>query len=290
MKTDVEVISNQHELEDCYQDIASLFSRAFGRDLSRTLWEQYYVENPYGPPRVVILVKDRELVGHYGLVPQTLVGTDGHIVPYYLAITLMMAPEHQNTQNFVLLVSRLLEAAHDSKCNFLLAFPNQRSFLPLNKLFGWHRLVETPFYRMVLAETDCGPIAIKHLERLDTDGGLSVPYDDTYWQWRSRRNTYQACQAGQSLQLVYKTLDEEIMDVMDLTVMDHNLAQRDLRRFAAQAGFAQVVLTGHHIAQLGLEITELERWGEHVVRMCYWPLSRMSTPDVRFNLMLCDVF
>ena len=284
------IVSRRRELQRCYPQIECLFERTFGKPLNPALWRQYYLDNPYGPACTVMLFVDKKLVAHYGLIPQVLNGMGNVTVPYFLGITLMVAPEQQNTELFISLIRRTQEVALLRNRHFILAFPNEIAFQPLNKLFDWPCLAETPFYLMKVNSIQTESVRIRQLERIEKNGELAVPSDRIYWDWRCRVHLYQICQVDESVQLIYKALDKQTMDIMDLTAKDPRRALSDLFRFATSLGFSQIVITGYHAKQLGLEPSRLERWGRYTVRMCYCPLSQKERPKVGFNLTLCDVY
>lgn len=288
--TETLIISRRRELQNYYPQIQRLFKRTFGKPLNPTLWRQYYLDNPYGPACTVMLFVDKKLMAHYGLIPQVLNRRGDVTVPYFLGITLMVAPEQQNSELFISLIRRSQEAAFLKDRHFILAFPNKMAFLPLNKLFGWQCLVETPFYLMKVKSVQTGPARIRQLERIEKSEELVVPGDGIYWDWRCRLHLYRICQVAESIQLIYKALDKQTLDIMDLTIKDSRRALSDLFHFASSLGFSQIVITGYHAKQLGLEPDMLERWGRYTVRMCYCPLSQKERPKVGFNLMLSDVY
>lgn len=286
----VQTLRADHELEAFYPGIAQLFKCTFGQPFDRQLWEQYYRHNPYGAPQVVLAVEGEQVVGHYGLVPQLLRDGGGRMVLYYLAITLMVAPAYQHGEVFVRLVREVHRVAQASRAEFLLAFFNEQSFTPMTTLFRWNLLVETPFFALELDPTEAAAIDAAPVEALTDGVRMTVPYDATYWRWRSRRRPYRAYEIGRSLRLLYKALDAQTLDLVDLYVLDGAGAREALRRFGVQMGFRRVVMTGCHASELGYDLGALERWGAYTLRMCWYPLSRRERPNVHLNLWLSDVF
>lgn len=55
-------------------EVAQLFSIVFGRVFPADGWSQWYLNNPYGDPHVVLGYHADQLVGHHALIPQKLVG------------------------------------------------------------------------------------------------------------------------------------------------------------------------------------------------------------------------
>jgi hypothetical protein len=89
--------------------------------------------------------------------------------------------------------------------------------------------------------------------------------------------------------LVYKVIEPATLMLLDASVEGQRDAAECLANFAKDLGLREVRLTRYHAAQLGIPDDELIPHEGYVVRFFGFPLA-VDLPDIRFNLLLSDVF
>jgi hypothetical protein len=77
--------------------------------------------------------------------------------------------------------------------------------------------------------------------------------------------------------------------LLDARVEGGRNAAESLSRFANGLGLSEVRLTRYHAAQLDIPDADLTPHEGYVVRLFGFPLAQ-EVPDIRFSLLLSDVF
>jgi hypothetical protein len=91
------------------------------------------------------------------------------------------------------------------------------------------------------------------------------------------------------LRLVYKVIEPATLMLLDAWVEVGRNAAEILAQFANGMGFSEIRLTGYHAALLGVPDADLTPHEGYVVRFFGFPLAG-EIPDIRFSLLLSDVF
>ena len=271
-------------------EVAQLFSTVFQRAFPADAWGQWYLNNPYGDPYVALGHCADELVAHHALVPQMLVGSGGDRRRYLLSMSTMVHPRHRNLMAFLYMVDALHQKARAAGAAFILAFPNSSSAPLFEKLCGYKPILQTelcnwkppPFSAASNAPMN-GPWAAG-----DTPE-YSYPTDSVYWNWRTQNNHASSCAVGGTLQLVYKVIEPPTLMLLDARVEGERDPAECLAHFANGLGLPEVRLTRYHGALLGIPDADLTSHENYVVRFFGFPLGE-KVPDIRFSLLLSDVF
>jgi hypothetical protein len=277
---------------DAYFDkVASLFLTCYGRPLERALWEQFYLQAPYGHPLGILGYDTDKLVGFYGLIPQMLKGPDD-VIDYLLSMTLMLHPDNRGVKSFLELVNVAMDAAREEAADFVLGFPNENSYLPLVRFCQWRSVCETGFYRINVHECRSRySYKISEIESLSIGHKWSVPYENSsYMEWRSARYDYHLVEIGEKIQVVYKVLSPAILDVMDGVRLDSDInGYQALKHLAQVNNCTSISITGYHADQLGFSRDDLLTMSDYRLRMSVFALGR-SLPDIHLSLLMSDIY
>jgi len=188
------------------------------------------------------------------------------------------------------MVDMLHEAARDDGAAFVLAFPNSNSAPLFESLCGYKPLVRTE-----LCNWRPPDLAAAVSERIDGSRQMrgvpqySYPPDSIYWNWRTQINHARSCTVGGTLRLVYKVIESATLMLLDAWVEGERGAAECLARLASSLNLLEVRLTRRHAAELGILDGDLTPHEGYVVRVFGFPLVE-EVPDVRFSLLLSDVF
>jgi hypothetical protein len=290
MTIDYQVVNNAEAYRPRILEVAELFSLVFERVFPLDAWKQWYLENPYGDPLVALEYHNNQLVGHHALLPQKMVARTGESLRYFLSVSTMVHPAHRRLGGFLHMVSALQEEAQGTEAACILAFPNARSAPLFKKLCGYQPILQTEMCNWsparTLIEGDKPPEASSETA---SEGLFSYPPGETYLSWRTRNNHAKSCAIGVSLRLVYKVIEPATLMILDAWVEEKRDAATHLASLAKSLGLSNVRLTRYHAAKLGLVDSDLTQHDDYVVRFFGFPLAQ-EVPDIRFSLLLSDVF
>jgi len=270
--------------------VASLFSAVFARPFPGRAWEQWYLANPFGAPLAVVGLSGGHVVAHHALVPQRLVEAGGGSMLCFLSMSTMVQREYRSLAGFLYMVDTLHEAAKEAGGACVLAFPNASSAPLFTSLCGYKAVLQTGLYNWrpqavagVAVERADGPRALR------PEDGYSYPPDDRYWKWRTEINHARSSVIGTALLAVYKVIEPASLVLLDASANGGRRAAGCLGGLASALGVTEVRLTGYHAGRLGISDHELTSHQGYVVRLFGFPLTR-EVPDIRFSLLLSDVF
>ena len=285
----VTLIRSARDAEAVFDDVERLFQRVFGYRLDRRAWARFYFVNPYGDAIVALGWSGDLLVGHQALVPHAITDGYGREYRYYLAMSLMLHPDHRGFPAFHRLVATTTAVARQEGAPFILGFPNGNSYALFQRAFGWKTLLETELYNWHPA-TPVGPprsvTPLPHLRLTDEPG---PPCDKTYRQWRSLELPYYAERVNGRLAVIYKIERDGTLTLLDALTDDTHHAADDLAALLTYTDARQVRMTGVHARMIGLDPSIMERHTDYRLRMCYAPITA-DPPPLRFSLLLSDVF
>jgi hypothetical protein len=271
-------------------EVAQLFSAVFHRTFPADSWDRWYLSNPYGDPYVALGYHGDQLVGHHALVPQTLVGQGGERLRYLLSVSLMVHPRFRNLSVFMGMVDALHRLAQEEGAPFILAFPNAQTAPLWEKLYGYRPLVQTELCNWMPPDSSAaGSGGMGGPGEMRNKPQCSCPEDSVYWNWRTQTNHARCSSVGKTLQLVYKVIEPTTLMLLDVWVNEEQDAAECLARFAHGLGLTEVRFTSYHAALLGIPDSDLTPHEGYVVRFFGFPLVQ-EVPDIRFSLLLSDVF
>ena len=64
----IRLITNESELLEYKQDIISLFTRCFKRELTEEFWDWAYISSTSRSPIVSLMLHNEKVVGHYAVI------------------------------------------------------------------------------------------------------------------------------------------------------------------------------------------------------------------------------
>lgn len=286
------ILRSVREYAEKIPEVAELFSTVFQRAFPAEQWSQWYLNNPYGDPCVALAYQGDQLLGHHALIPQKLVGDCDESLRYFLSVSTMVRPGHRNLSVFLHMVDALHDNASDSEADCILAFPNASSAPLFEKLYGYRPVIQTelcnwslrpPHDALAANEGTDSPLEIGHPDQ------YSYPTDSTYWGWRTQINHAETAGVGSGLRLVYKVIQPATLMLLDAWIGTGGGAAECLARFAKGLGLSTVRLTRYHAALMGIPDAEIAPHEGYVVRCFGFPLAT-ELPDIRFSLLLSDVF
>ena len=281
-------VGTANQYREHLEAVAVLFEAVFQRPYLPLLWNQFYLENPYGDPLVALAYSGSTLVAHQALIPQ--VATNGNkTVHYHLSLSTMVHPAHRSLPVFLELFKRVHRASTERASAFVLGFPNANLYMQLRRCFAYQTLAESPLCSWVTPQVDCAILSMRDTAWSAQSGRFGPPATVEYWAWRTRLNQARACTVNGRLQVVYKLLDGGILNLLHTDVADPATARMDLAGLVAAEQCCQVRLTERHATLLGLAPAELRDHEGYCLRMLARPLCA-SVPELDFNLLLCDIF
>ncbi len=289
------VLRGAADIRARFDSIASLFSICYAKPIDPTIWNKFYLNAPTGAatgvPIGVLINRESDLLGFYGLVPQRLVAPNGR-VDYMLGIMLMLHPDFRAAEVFVELIRAAMAAASAEGARFVMGFPNAQSYLPLVRLCGWRLLLDTVFVEFPAKETAKREedLEISPIPAPATGDEWCVPYrDPAYMSWRSARHRYRMV-AADGVQVVYKIFESRTLDIMDAVRETREAdALAALKHLAATERCDRVLLTRHHAERLALPEGALKSAGAYTLRMCVYPAVDL-TGGIHLSLLMSDVF
>jgi len=290
MAIDYRLFDNANAYRPRIPEVAQLFSTVFQRAFPVDAWGQWYLNNPYGDPYVALGYCADELVAHHALVPQMLVGNGGERRRYLLSMSTMVHPRHRNLSAFLYMVDALHEKARDAGAAFILAFPNSSSAPLFEKLCGYKPMVQTELCNWKPpAPSGASNARINGPWEVRGKPQYSYPADSVYWNWRTQNNHASSCAVDGTLHLAYKVIEPATLMLLDARVEGEQDPAECLADFANAQGLPEVRLTRYHAALLGIPEADLTPHEGYVVRFFGFPLAE-EVPDIRFSLLLSDVF
>ncbi len=285
----VTLIHSAREAEAVFDAVERLFQSTFGYSPNKTAWSRFYFVNPYGDAIAALGWSGDQLVGHHALVPHVVTDAQGKTYRYYLAMSLMLHPEHRSFPAFHRLVATTTDAARRAEASFILGFPNSNSYALFQRTFGWKTLIETELYNWrPHAPASLAP-DIETLPCLRLTDEAGPPCDEAYRRWRSLACPYNAERVNRRLAVIYKIEHDNTLTLLDALTDDPARSADDLGALLTHTGAYRVRMTGVHARMIGLDPAMMERHTDYRLRMCYAPLME-HPPSIRFSLLLSDVF
>jgi len=290
MAFECQVVNQASDYRVRTSQVAELFFAVFRRPFPAEVWEQWYLDNPYGDPCVALTYHADQLVGHHALVPQTLVGSSGDQIRYRLSISLMVHPRFRNLTVFQEMVDSLHRRALEDRVPFILGFPNARAAPLWEALYRYRPMIQTELCNWMPRNSPAAKS--KRVEGPRDCPGLalySCPRDKAYWNWRNQNNHARACTVDGDLEVVYKVIEPATLMVLDVGAEAGRKDASSLAGFADSLGLSNVRLTRHHAGLFGIPDAELTPHDNYVVRCFGFPLAG-ELPRLRLSLLLSDVF
>ena len=131
------LVTGKEELLGYSDQIRRLFEDCFSTSMSIDLWHWAYIDNPFGNPIVTMTVDDRQLVGHYAVVPYFLTNGKNEKIKSALSMTTMVAESHRKHYLFTKLAEETYSEMNRQEYDIVCGFPNLQSVSGFRKRLGW---------------------------------------------------------------------------------------------------------------------------------------------------------
>ncbi len=263
-----------------------MFNRVFGKQLSDETWGHYYLNSPYGTSAVFAAYSGKEIIAHGGLIPQKLVSRDGEEYDYYLQTAIMVEKEHRDLHVFKKLMDEIHQYVMERKV-FVMAFPNDQSFMPFVKLLKWRNVREYNIYQYVLA--DDGALPDQNYKDTEYDFTHLLDQDDEFMKWRGELNHLKIIEKD-GCKVVYKDYDGAL-ELLDVSARKRGI-KISVRKITDSLGYSKVNIPECFFNMLDLKGLSLEGAVGIPQRMCLYPFSIDSVEykGIKPSLLLSDVF
>jgi GNAT superfamily N-acetyltransferase len=129
------LINDKNELKKYEKQILNLFELVYGKNLDKTLWEWFYLENPFGDAVVSLAFENNILAGHYAVIPYYLIREQE--IKSYLSMTTMVHPDFRGRGLFIKQAKTVYEKLMDLGADCVFGFPNENSAHGFKKHLGW---------------------------------------------------------------------------------------------------------------------------------------------------------
>lgn len=130
-------LDTSHELLPHKQAILELFERSFNKPLSPELWDWFYLQNPSGEAIVTVAYDDKDLIGHYALIPMPLKNGAGESIHACQSITTMVDSSRADLKLFERLANESYLRAQSQGYELVFGFPNQNSKIYFQRILRW---------------------------------------------------------------------------------------------------------------------------------------------------------
>jgi len=279
-------VEGRQQLLNLKKDIQSLFKRVFGEHLSDEAWRHYYLNTPYGTSTVFVSYSGRDIIAHGGLIPQKLISREGKEYDYYLQAAIMIEQEYRNLDIFKKLMDEIHQYVMEREA-FVLAFPNDKSYLPFIKLLEWRNVREYNIYQYILAD-DCA-LSDQCYRDTEHDFTYYLNLDDEFMKWRGELSHLKIFEE-EGCKVVYKDY-ESALELLDVSVRKRGI-KISVSKITDSLGYSKVNIPECFFDMLDLKGLSLVGTVGIPQRMCLFPSSidRVEYKEIKPSLLLSDVF
>jgi len=274
--------------------LKSLFLKNYGRRIEEKKFRQLYRCNPFGEPKAVVIKANNCIVGFYGIIPQKIKKrSEGKNVSekYALGVSLMINERYRGISALSMIVRLIEKELIGEHFEFLLGFPNENSYAPLAKIFGWRKLKEAVFLKYNFENVKSrSKVKIEYNENIKIGNKWSPPYDEvSFLEWKSICNKYITVKSG-GLKILFKEREDDFIDILDVkTDSGNNILNRKIKETVHSMNKVGLVTTSFHAKKLGLSRKNGKRANNYTIRMCEKG-GFLDKRNIRFSLLMSDVF
>lgn len=145
------IVNNKEELLKYKKSIFKLYKDSFGDEIEESIWNWAYIENPNGNPIVSLYFDGEKLVGHYAVIPVSLVFNDIEIKAG-LSMTTMVDVSYRKYGIFITQADETYEKAKELDYKLVYGFPNKKSAPGFKKRLQW--VLEEDLYVATLTKKE----------------------------------------------------------------------------------------------------------------------------------------
>ncbi len=279
---DITCVESKDKLLTIKKDVQALFIRVFKKPLDDKAWEHYYINAPLGPATVFVCYRKGDLIGHGGIIPQELISKDGKRFGYYLQTAIMIDEKYRNLRPFKELMDTIHRYVVDRKA-FVLAFPNDSSYLPFVKMLQWRKITEYNIRQYTLGSVSAY-LGMK-------DKGVINEYryflklDGEFLKWRGELNRMKLYK-DKHCRIIYKDYRGA------LEILNAEGSDIDYRKLMSTLGYECINIPGCFLSLGSLKgLTYIANIGIPQ-RMCVYPgdYSELDYESIKASLLLSDIF
>lgn len=275
----LKIIQDEKTFKSVQSQIQDLFLEVYGRRFSNKEFEHYYLKSPYGLSSLFALYEQDQLVGSTAIIPQKLKSTDEKIqIYYYLQSGMMIKKEHRNLNALNIIMKAIHQRVDDEK-TFVMAFPNEKSFLPLTRVFKWKHVRDFSINQYRQGHS------LSEKQASNENYLYDLIFDDSFFKWRQEINQMSFFESSQG-KIFYKDYKGqlEVLYAHGLGIEVTSLAtrlQKEVINIPSCLG-AEINLEG------------LKKAGEigNTQRLCIYPNHHplIDYSKIRPSMLLSDVF
>lgn len=130
------IINDKKELLRYKKSIFKLYSDSFGEEIEEHIWNWAYIENPNGDPIVSLYFDGEKLVGHYAVIPVSLI-LNSIEIKAGLSMTTMVDISYRKYGIFITQAEDTYEKAKELEYKLVYGFPNKKSAPGFKKRLQW---------------------------------------------------------------------------------------------------------------------------------------------------------
>ena len=201
MALEYQIITTKEELLAHKEAILTLFQSVFEKPLNEQLWTWLYIDNVVGEPIVSLCYHGDLLVGHFAVIPSSLVCGERSLVPIQ-SLTTMIHSDFRGDLLFLKLPQMVFKEAQRQQFQFLIGFPNQELVGPVKAIYKW------TIYRKYAALMSGFEIK-KHYESEDFGDRVQLNMNDlSFRTWRLGRPGVAYNDHGDYITKIYDGVEE----------------------------------------------------------------------------------
>jgi len=174
MKLNDLVFINYKSIDDKLIYEIIMFFKKCGYNFNREFWNWINLNSPFGKTRFIVSKRDN-IISHYSYIPRDIV-IDGVKIKAGMGIHLASDPEQKSLSVLLEVFKKVYEIALNDGIEILYGFPNNNSYLILNRFMKWTLLEDIPALEKELSELQ--PVAYKNAEYIE----LENPDDNFFSQ------------------------------------------------------------------------------------------------------------
>lgn len=210
-ETNITILDNPSQLRSNQANIQALYANAFNNTLSDDSWRHFYLQAPLGCAKSFVCYVDNTLIAHGGIIPQQLSSVTGQTYDYFLQTAIMIEKRYRNLSVFCALLNAIQQYV-DERDTFVLAFPNDNSYLPFTKILKWRPIREYSIQQYKLNK-DSAQNESRDSSQIDFDWQLHL--DARFLKWRSELNDMRRYEKKHNF-IFYKEYNGAL-DLLDMT-------------------------------------------------------------------------
>ena len=175
------ILNDKDKLAAFKGQILTLFEKCFDKELPLQIWDWAYYGNPAGSAIVSLCFFERELIGHYAVIPVSY-RKGNEKIKACLSMTTMVDVAYRKYGIFVKQAQQVYEAAGACGMKFVVGFPNVKSISGFKKRLNW-QIDKEDYVAVVTKKQLCQSSSLKNCVNSENLVMLDVT-DNAFLKWR----------------------------------------------------------------------------------------------------------